>query len=292
METFIEQLSIESQQLRRLLQKLILEHSSIEDRFKSSSFVGISLSPFGWKELDLEGKQLQSRLFKQYQHFLARVSILLIGQPKKILDDYQNCKSILDPIVEQEPTWINNTQEALSESVSALEKLIELLNQIYGSSNDRIIIVPDTNALLTAPCLVDWAVPDVSKFEVVLLPTVLSELDALKINHKNERVRDKAGSIIRQIKGFRARGRLSDSVTLKANLSTLRAIAVEPNFDHTFPWLDRENNDDRLLASFIEVLRLHPHSCVMLVTADINMQNKAEYAGIPYIEPPQLPISS
>ena len=45
--------------------------------------------------------------------------------------------------------------------------------------------------------------------------------------------------------------------------------------------------DDRLLATVVEVMRLHPHSPVTLVTRDINLQNKAEFACIPFVEPPE-----
>jgi predicted ribonuclease YlaK len=47
------------------------------------------------------------------------------------------------------------------------------------------------------------------------------------------------------------------------------------------------NNDDRLLAGLIEVMRLHPRCPVLLVTRDINLQNKAEYAGFRFVEPPE-----
>ncbi len=30
----------------------------------------------------------------------------------------------------------------------------------------------------------------------------------------------------------------------------------------------------------------HPRTPVILVTRDINLQNKAEYAGLPFVEPP------
>jgi hypothetical protein len=36
----------------------------------------------------------------------------------------------------------------------------------------------------------------------------------------------------------------------------------------------------------IEVMRMKPRSAVLLVTRDINLQNKAEFANIPFVEPP------
>jgi hypothetical protein len=57
----------------------------------------------------------------------------------------------------------------------------------------------------------------------------------------------------------------------------------------TLPWLDPTNDDDRLLASFLEVMRRFLHSPVILVTRDINLQNKAELAQVCFLEPPALP---
>jgi predicted ribonuclease YlaK len=63
-------------------------------------------------------------------------------------------------------------------------------------------------------------------------------------------------------------------------------LAVEPDADHVLPWLDLSNEDDRILAAFVDVMRQHPRSPVVLVTRDINLQNKAEYAALAFVEPP------
>ena len=57
---------------------------------------------------------------------------------------------------------------------------------------------------------------------------------------------------------------------------------------NSLPWLQETNNDDRLLAYFLEIMRLHVRSTVILVTGDINLQNKAEYARLPFLEPPSV----
>jgi predicted ribonuclease YlaK len=54
----------------------------------------------------------------------------------------------------------------------------------------------------------------------------------------------------------------------------------------SLPWLDAGNRDDRFIASVIEVMRAHPRSAVVIVTRDVNLQNKAEFASLPFVEPP------
>jgi hypothetical protein len=56
----------------------------------------------------------------------------------------------------------------------------------------------------------------------------------------------------------------------------------------SLPWLDPTNDDDRLIAGLLEVMRTYPHSAVLLVTRDVNLQNKAELARVPFIEPPEV----
>ena len=123
---------------------------------------------------------------------------------------------------------------------------------------------------------------------MILLPTVLRELDQLKVTHRNEDVPKKAEGLITRIKGYRARGSLTEGVPLRKGASTLRGVATEPDMAASLSWLDAGNDDDRLLASFLEVMRQYPHSAVILVTRDINLQNKAELARVCFAEPPDV----
>ena len=118
-------------------------------------------------------------------------------------------------------------------------------------------------------------------------PTLLSELDSLKNEHRNPDVRSKAQAVIRQVKEYRRRGSLNEGVVIVENRIRLRASAVEPRVEEVLPWLDSTSPDDRILASCVEAMRTHPRSAVALVTGDINLQSKAEFACIPFFEPPE-----
>jgi len=131
-----------------------------------------------------------------------------------------------------------------------------------------------------------WSFEDLPEFEVLLVPLVLSELDTLKNNHRQQGVRDKARAIIRQIREYARRGSLHDGIIIVANHIRLRSLSIEPHVEDTLPWLDRDVPDDRLLASTVEAMRMHPRSTVALVTGDINLQNKAAFADVPFLEPP------
>lgn len=286
-KTVIEILNQDCEQLKNLFEELILKHSKIY-RWNEPDDLICSTHPYSWKELSNEGKQQQSRIFKGYLHFAERSKLLLLNQPPDYLASFDESKNEIIAIINQERTYLSTLEEVLSEVCKNLDNQIKLLDNIYDQSSGRIIYVPDTNALLTNPRIEQWRFADVSEFEIILTPTVLSELDKLKVTYKVESVREKAEGLIRQIKGFRGRGKLNDGVPLVNGISTLKSIAAEPNFNKTLSWLDSSNDDDRILASFIEVMKIYPNSPVIIVTNDINMQNKAEFAGIPFIEPPGL----
>jgi hypothetical protein len=64
--------------------------------------------------------------------------------------------------------------------------------------------------------------------------------------------------------------------------------AREPDFSRAPGWLDRENNDDRILASAWEVQGVRAAATVVLITGDLNLQTKADNVGLPYVETPKV----
>ena len=98
----------------------------------------------------------------------------------------------------------------------------------------------------------------------------------------------KSEKLIRKIKEYRRRGKLNNGVPIIRDKIKLQTVAVEPDMHNTFSWLISDNNDDRILAGIVEVMRLHPRTSVYAVSTDINFQNKAEFSNIPFVEPPDI----
>jgi hypothetical protein len=289
LKTVIDNMEEFSSQIEGLLRVLLLEHSTIyrwnDDRDSSVVFISIR-GDYGFRELDEAGRQSQSKLLMEYRHFLNLLKALLKVAPQDALSKLDETSTILLRTIEHEVTWSKTTSEALQKAEEALRTQTALLKRLFSLDTGRAILVPDTNALLFNATLERWRFPELGSFSLALTPTVLSELDALKINHRNEEVRAKAEGLINQIKEFRRRGRLTDGVVLVRDVSSVFAIVVEPDMESSLPWLDRANNDDRFLASVLEVMRSYPRSTVAGVSRDINLANKAEFARIPLIEPP------
>jgi len=289
MDTVAESLARSAELIRGLLEDLVLRHSSIYMwNEPGGGFVLISAhGDYGYRELDTAGRQIQSKLLEEYRRFHSLLTVFLAGQPKDSLKALAGADEVLSRTIEQQPTWCKTTQEAYTKAKGALEGQLQLIRRLYDASAGEPTYLPDTNALIYNPSLQDWAFSQEGSFTIALLPPVLAELDVLKTRLRTDDVRDKAESLIRQIKEYRRRGSLTEGVPLRKGVSSILAIATEPKMDASLPWLEPTNADDRFLASAIEVMRTRPRSPVVLVTRDINLQNKAEFARLPYVEPPE-----
>ena len=289
MRTVTDNLQEMVEGIQKLLDDLLLNHSSIYKWNKPGGPIGIISvhGDYAYQELGEAGWQIQSKALEEYRRFYALLNVLLKDQPKDSLELLSNSDTVLMRTIEQQHTWCKNTQEALDKAVEALQAQLDLLKHLYDSSSGEAAYVPDTNALLYNPALETWTFQETPRFTLILVPAVLSELDALKINHRNETVRRKAEKLIRQIKEYRRRGNLTEGVPVIKDKIDIVGIATEPSMETSLLWLDPENNDDRFLAAVIEVMRSRPRSPVIIVSRDINLQNKAEFARIPFVEPPE-----
>lgn len=289
MNTTIENLRSASAAIEQDLEELLFDHSIIyEWNIPDENIVVLSPSGnFAYRPLGTEGRRLQSRILRQYRQYFELLKVLLQGgaeDDRRLLED---TNVTLMHIIEQEHTWSSTTVEEFTRVSQAFNMQSQLLDHLYSAKEGECLIVPDTNALIYNPALEAWTFEQPDSFTIVLLPVVLQELDSLKSPSRNESVRKKAERLIRTVKEYRRRGSLLDGVTIRQNTITLRAIAGEPDPNSYLTWFDPARADDRLLASTISIMREHPRAQVLIVTRDINLQNKAEYACIPYIEPPE-----
>jgi len=287
MKSITDQLMAAKAGLSADLACLMRKYSSLRDINQESRGVVFIGASFGWKELSLEARRLQSKLIQDFTHFISLVTVLLQDQPEATRKKIEQDERAVREIIEQNYlSWHSTLEEALNSALKALERMSDTIQYLYDSTEGDVLLIPDTNALLYNPTLEDWSFDKFSSFTIVLVPSVLAELDSHKVNHRNQQVREKSEGLIRRIKEYRRRGALSDGVPLRKGVSSIRALAGEPRAHEVLPWLDLSNPDDRFLSSFLEVVRHHPRSTAVAVTRDINLQNKAEFAWLPFLEPP------
>jgi hypothetical protein len=289
MKTVTELLADLAGVIRTSAQDLLLNHSRLE-RDGPDGVLVVMGGDFNWQPLSQEASRIQAKLKDDYSRFRSLLECLLRNQPPGVLQGLRRADSTVTKLLDQQGyTSASSPADAWSRFDAAIDEQLRFLPALYDRAEGEHVYVPDTNALLYNTMLEGWRFDDSPRFVLLLLPTVLTELDQLKVNHRVETVRDKAEKLVRQFFEYRRRGNLNDGVVLRKDSHRLRTLAVEPDFPQTLPWLDRENNDDRILAGFIEVMRQHPRCQVALVTRDINLANKADYARVPCVFPPEPP---
>jgi PIN domain len=288
MTTVLERVESEASLLSATLSTLLRTRSGLRDMNRRSGGGIVFIGPsFAWHQLDEQGNRARSRLFRDFGNFEAIVQGLVNDQPAAVKKQVKQSLTAIRSVIEQSQlSWFSSIEEAVNGAKKHVAQVLGAVRSLDDASEGSVLLVPDTNALLFNPDLAKWIIPEFPRFTLVLVPAVLSELDHLKINHHNQVVRRKSEGLIRRIKEYRRRGSLTDGVLVLKDTISIRALAVEPHVSTALPWLDESSTDDRLLASTFEIMRSHSRSVVVLVTRDINLQNKAEFAHIAFCEPP------
>ena len=161
------------------------------------------------------------------------------------------------------------------------EKLRTLLGQLPGAHEpERLVVVPDTNALLADAEIEHWAVGD-DECVFVVVSQVQAELDAMK--RSDRKVGEKASSLIRRFKEYARRGDTLVGVRLSGK-RRFQEVAVSPDMSTAPSWLDPGEPDDKILAAALLLSAKQPNARVVLVTRDRGLQNKARAAELPAVD--------
>ena len=248
-------------------------------------FIGPDLY-FGERSADQKAVQLA--LKREYDVISELLKLLVSGGPEELVNGFEQADSQFRNWLDLDRTWsvTTNPAENAKKALAVAEPIGRILDVLDAASKNDILVVPDVNSLLADADPVKYRdVAGQDRFVFMLLPTVLGELDKLKIEHRNIDVREKARKIIDRIKGWRNQGALTDGVTVDKSI-TVKAASREPDMKNSLSWLDPSNNDDRIIASVLSIQVEFPAAQVTLVSADINLLNKADAAMIETAELP------
>lgn len=289
--TLQAQVALWAEHIRGLLHTLLTAHGAPYDWTRGDDGGNVTIisgTPYAWPPLPVDGERLQSQLVQEYRDFNDLLRVLLAGQSEAALKAFEKDAAALHRLIERKQHPYATATRALERGDAALTRHVDILAGIHSEADARTLIVPDTNALYWNPALETWTVPYANSFTIILTPTVVSELDAHKVDERSSVRRAKAERLVNQIREYRRRGRLVDGVPLVKGVSTIKAIAAEPKMAESLTWLDPSNADDRFLASALEVMRAHTRCRVVVATRDTNLQNKLELARLPFFDPADL----
>lgn len=289
-KSFVDQLKENLIRLEEITQELFDRSTIKEFRNDPNSGVLIVAPPYNWGKLTSDGEVTQAKAIKILDELLIKFDLLFDGKPNSILNKYETLKRYFNGAIKRDnwnwsvPSSILEAKKELQEKIKEIDSLLDWMKNL---GNKDIIIVPDTNALIINNRLESYGetLDDVEKWTVVITPIILRELDELKIRNTGNEFREKVKKTINYLKGLRNQGDALNGIGIYNNKVTFKLLAAEPNMNKNLPWLDVNNNDDRIIASCMEIQIENPASCVILFTADINLQTKAQLARLPFIDP-------
>lgn len=286
--SLINNLEIKFETLQNMLWDFLsdIKIKANNNHFKIGEFSGVSVGrpAYSWQKLTLQQDIQYIEISGQYNSFIKSLDGLMEHTPNKIHEKYKSIKKEFEVWVLLENNFAldsfpeNNKKNYMKNA----KQLKEIMSLFQGKT--ELIVVPDTNALLMESDPIKYkSIIQEKSFTFLLLPTVISELDKMKMEYEESKVKEKAKKIIKRIKGWRNQGKITEGVTVDKTIS-LRAEVLEPNFRQMPSWLNRENNDDIIIMYILDIQRRFPSATVILVSRDINMQNKAEHTMIGCID--------
>lgn len=236
-----------------------------------------------------EQKRLQLLVQEQYSRWLEQFRLLFQGAPHDMKRQIAKTDEFVTSWINLNgsfavPATTSKAKERFSEEIKVFAQLLKLRE---GTGKQSMIVVPDTNALIRNPNVLGMVpIAGTTSYTAILTSTVIRELDILKSDYrKDPDFRKKVDGVIQRITGLRNQGSINAGVTVNKTV-TIKMFPKEPDFKKTLSWLDSQVNDDRLIATALEIQRGEPSSIVVLVTSDMNMQSKAELAELPFVETP------
>ena len=270
--------------LNSLIQRLgeLVQELPIKRLERNGDGVNIILPEFYWGEPSNEQRNIQIAIKRDYEEWFEVFRSVFAKAPEDLNRNIQRADQQLRKWIELRSNWSIQPDPASSRKNLEADagQFLEILEIIEASGPMSPILIPDTNAIVSNPSPTQYRpIAGNGNFVFLLLPTVLAELDALKNTHRNPVFREKVNKVITRVKGWRNQGTLRNGVTVDRTI-TVRAIAIEPSMKDTLKWLDKENRDDRIIASVLEVQSSYPNARVVLITGDVNLLNKADFARI------------
>jgi YD repeat-containing protein len=276
----------------------LLAVSEIEDTHKDRELMIIGGNPWKWSRLEDEHLPLLARARDVVARWLDAGHRVLRFCAPEFSDDFVSTALVLEDVIDRSRKGggppSSDTAKVLAEIRKALDDQREMLRHAGVSREEEaaeLLLIPDTSALYANPSLEEWATDEAAT--LVLVPQVIRELDKHKVHHPSEDVRKKADSLIRRFDELGRRGDTFEGVKLAGKLK-FREVAYDADASELVVGLRMENDDDRLLASALELKWRNPSAAVLLVTPDRNLRNKARITRLATDSPPKpvLPIAS
>jgi hypothetical protein len=150
----------------------------------------------------------------------------------------------------------------------------------------------DTNTLLEFQRFdsINWPkLVDANEVCLVVAPAVIREIDQHKYDSSNARRRDRARAVLPVLGSYLEQMvRSGNAVPVRENV-TIIALTEKPRIDWVEKALERQDNDDRIIASILTFQEARTPEHLVLVSNDLGIRLKARQRGIDTINPSDYP---
>jgi hypothetical protein len=228
---------------------------------------------------------LQSKLFKEFSKVRVSLLNLFESEAESVNNELTDKLVYTENLLSKSKLVIpQKTNSEINEKIYEDWKNIrKLLSQIYTEDISEIVI-PDTSYVIKHPDFSKWSVKKGKVLNIIITPTVLSELDSHKEFHKDKQVHQTAKVVTKKIRDLMRRNRGNERKTILRDKVYLFLDAVEPKSTVLLEELDFSIPDDRIIASSFLIIRRYANSNCYIASEDVNQINKALYWGIPVKE--------
>lgn len=249
---------------------------------------GVNEVVYFYKQPTSKQLQLQMQLKKEYPAWFESFSILLNDAALDFLHNIRTTDEYIRHVIDlKDNPYLEATIEENKAVFLVMKQAFKDYLDFLNSSKQEIILILDTNALIKNHDFTTYKeITGTDKFTVIIVSTVIKELDGLKIKNLDPEFRKKVEKVFTYLGGLRKQGSMLEGVTVDHTI-TVKMRAKEPSHDVLRSDIDLANMDDRILQTMLEIQRDNPSSTIILVTSDMNLQNKAEMFDLPYVETPK-----
>lgn len=235
--------------------------ATLQSRTRISEFRNDPDSPvlvigprYYWEPLPPSERDFQARVLGHYRRWFELFSRCYAAHSSDIKKEIEVIDKFVTEAIELNGGWsVEGTHEKNRQALNEKLKLCRDLLNAPGSAGLRLAVVADTNALLAAADPTCYRqVTGREEFDFILVPTVLSELDQIKIGRRDRELGQKAQKVIQRLKGYRSQGSVRSGVLVDRTIM-VRMVPTEPRMAELPNWLDPDNSDDRIVGSVLEI---------------------------------------
>jgi hypothetical protein len=250
-----------------------------------SGFVYFPKHPVTWKPLDRSQIPLLGAAREATERWTRAARRALALAAPEHLDAFDEHSDVLMEVCVRPapaPAPAATPAEIQAKTEGAIAAQLALIDDLPGAVEEpRLLLVPDTNALLADPAVEEWRLGS-DAATIVVAQQVVVELDGLKVTG-NDSVKAKANQLIRRFKEYSRRGDTFTGVPLAGKLR-FRELPGTPDMALLGSDLSASHADDRILATTLGLAARHLTSRVVLITRDRNLSNKARLLSITAVD--------